>query len=160
MQFRTQGGMAAVMVFGNESCHSTGEISARTVVTGIKTASERGHTTVMYWDEPDIGMSAGAAAGAGVMIRDFAENLSPLVEAIFITSHSPALVRQLAPLNPHYLYVGDENGPKTLVEWFEYQANPRPISPNELSELSRRRFKRIQAVMSERSAKPTLKESK
>lgn len=147
MQFRTRAGMGSVFVFGDEGVRSTGEISARTVANGIKTVSEREHQTIMYWDEPDIGMSAGAAAGAGMMIRNFVENLAPLVEAVFVTSHSPALVRQLVSVDPHYLYVGNADGPKDLDAWFEYQANPKPLLPTELAEISNRRFKQIQAVM-------------
>lgn len=148
MQGRTSSGMMSSFIYGNESYRSTGENSAYTVTMGIKTARERSHPTVIYWDEPDIGMSAGAAAGAGEAIRQFVEaDDAPLVQAIFLTSHSPALVRRLAPLEPHYVYVGDANGPKTLDAWFEHQANPVPISPDTLRELSHRRHGMIQKVL-------------
>ena len=148
MQGRTNSGFERSCIYGTESYHSTGENSAHTVTMGIKTACERDHTSVLYWDEPDIGMSAGAAAGAGVAIRDFIQkDDAPLVQAVFLTSHSPALVRQLVACDPHYLFLGDANGPKTLAEWFEWQQNPKPISPEELKELSHMRFRDVQKVI-------------
>ena len=148
MQGRTNGGMMSSFIYGNEGYRSTGENSAYTVTMGIKTARERTHPTVLYWDEPDIGMSAGAAAGAGEAIRQFVEaDDAPLVQAIFLTSHSPALVRQLIPLRPHYVHVGDADGPKTLDAWFERQANPAPISPEALRDLSHKRHDMIQKIL-------------
>lgn len=148
MQGRAGGGFMSSMVYGEESYHSTGENSAHTIDGAIRTASGRDHTTIVYWDEPDIGMSAGAAAGAGEAIREFvAQDEAPLIEAVFITSHSPALVRQLVPLGPHYVFLGNADGPKTLADWFAWQQNPPPISPRALQDLSHARFRDIQAVL-------------
>lgn len=154
MQTRTRGGVVSSMLYGDESYHSTGELSARTTEMGIKTVSEREHTTILYWDEPDIGMSGGAAAGAGITIREFvAQGMAPLCEAVFVTSHSPALVRQLAPLNPHYVFVGDANGPKDLDAWFKYQENPTPILPEDLAAMSLKRFLQVRDVLNAKGGK-------
>lgn len=148
MQGRTSSGFERSCVYGEESYHSTGENSAHTVAMGIQTACGRNHTSILYWDEPDIGMSGGAAAGAGVAIREFIQkDDAPLVEAVFLTSHSPALIRQLRVCDPHYIFLGDANGPKTLDEWFEWQQNPTPVTPEQLKELAYKRFRDVQKVL-------------
>ncbi len=80
MQGRTDNGVgmmpiARAMVYGDESWHATGVLTASTIEGAIKTATGRDHGVSIYWDEPDIGMSAAAAAGAGVRIREFVDTL-------------------------------------------------------------------------------------
>lgn len=151
MQGRTSSGFERGVIYGEESYHSTGENSAHTVTMGIKTVRERDHTTILYWDEPDVGMSGGAAAGAGVAIRDFVtRDEAPLMEAVFITSHTPALVRQLASLRPHYLYLGSEDGPATLDAWLVWQNDPPPISPEALKAMSHKRYLDVMRVLDSR----------
>ena len=103
------------MVYGNENWRSTGENSAHTVSMGVKTVLGRPHRVHAYWDEPDIGMSAGSAAGAGLALRELVDTVeaggAPFVQAVCVTSHSPALVRALTKglkgaHRPHYLYLG------------------------------------------------------
>lgn len=148
MQGRSSGGMMSAFVYGDEQYQSTGAISARTVEGACRNCADREHSTIVYWDEPDIGMSAGAAAGAGAAIREFIlKDEAPLLEAVFLTSHSPALVRQLAALDPHYVFLGNAAGPKTLADWFIWQQDPPPISPSELADIAHTRFRDIQAVL-------------
>lgn len=147
MEGRTGNGHPSAFIYGSENWRSTGENSTNTVRMGIKTARERSHTTVLYWDEPDIGMSAGSAAGAGVAIREFIQAQSPLVQAVLLTLHSPALIQQLRDLDPHYVYVGNAEGPANLDEWFVSQMNPVPVQPEELMAASNRRFRQIQAIL-------------
>ena len=148
MQGRTSSGFMSSVVYGEESYHSTGENSAHTLLTGIKTAGGREHTTILYMDEPDIGASASVSAGMGVALREWlVSSEAPLVQAVFVTSHSPALVAQLASLNPHYVYLGNEKGPASLQAWLLAQQNPVPVSPEVLKEQARERHTRIQKVL-------------
>lgn len=148
MQGRTSGGFASACVYGEESYHSTGENSAHTLMGGLKNAAGRTHRSILYYDEPAIGMSARVAAGAGVAIRQFIERGdAPLVQAVFVTAHEPALVRQLVPLQPHYVYLGDEDGPKTLTDWIAAQECPEPVMPEDLKERARERFRLVQKVL-------------
>lgn len=147
MQDRTSSNFGSSMIYGVEDIHSTGECSSRTVSTGISTVSGRTHPTIIWWDEPDIGMSAGAAAGAGLRIKQFVESEAPLVQAICVTSHSVPLIRQLADLDPHYIYLGNADGPATLEDWYKAQDNPTPVMPEELQEISHRRFRMIQKIL-------------
>lgn len=154
MQGRTSGTMGTSFVYGVETYHSTGENSAHTIDGAFHTAAGRNHMTNLYFDEPDLGMSAGASAGAGVAIHDFvASKAAPLVQAVFVTSHSPPLVRQLASLDPHYLFLGNKAGPKTLADWFDWQQNPPPVSVKELQEIAHKRYKDVQAVLNANTKK-------
>lgn len=153
MESRTSGGVVSAMVYGTEDWQSTGENSAHTVEMGAKTSQGRCHPNIMYWDEPDIGMSAASAAGAGLEIKDMLNDLSPLVQAVFVTSHSAPLVAQLVEFEPHYLHLGDEKGPATLCEWLEEQKNPTPVRPSEVKRASTRRYRQIQAILNRRKSR-------
>lgn len=147
MELRTNTHGMGSMIYGFEQHSSTGELSARNVQSGIQNAQKRSHPTIIWWDEPDIGASTGAAAGIGQELARFVASDPPLVQAICITSHSTALVQQLAHLDPHYLYLGDAKGPATLEQWFEHQKNPKIISPDELVQISQERQRKIRKIL-------------
>ena len=148
MQGRTSSGFASSCIYGEESYHSTGENSAHTLMGGLKNAAGRTHKCILYYDEPAVGMSARVAAGAGITLRNFIEKGdAPLVQVLFVTAHEPALIRQLAPLSPHYVHLGDESGPKTLADWLTAQENPEPVMPDDLKERARERFRLVQKVL-------------
>ena len=157
MEARTgDSGMMSIvrsMVFGDESHCATGTNTAHTVDMAIKTAQERTHSVIVYWDEPDIGMAASSAMGAGIRIREFVDALPDNVEAVFVTSHSPHLVAQLlkAQEKPHYVFLGSEDGPKTAQEWVAGQLSLDlvPKSPTEIKEIGHARRKMIQAIINE-----------
>lgn len=137
------GGMRA-FVYGSEEWRSTGENSANTVITGIRTCQGREKPHVMFWDEPDLGLSDSWAAGVGVSIRKFAEDAPKHTKAIFVVTHSKPLVAQLIPFDPHFLYLG-EDPPKSLTDWLERPVIPRDIE--ELGKISHKRFLLIQAIL-------------
>jgi hypothetical protein len=148
MEGRCQSGIPSAMVYGTEEWRSTGENSTNTVAKGISTARSRAHTSVLYWDEPDIGMGNAAAAGAALDIRDFLlADDTPLIQMVCITSHSVALLKQFVDLDPHYIYLGNDEGPATFEEWFVAQENPVPVRPRELMDRSHKRFKMIQTIL-------------
>jgi len=149
MEARTSSNFMSAMIYGAEKYRSTGENSAHTVKTGISTVQGRAHTSIIYWDEPDIGMSAGIAAGAGIEIAKLVREAGPLVQAICVTTHSPPLVNRLLDLDPHYLYLGDdsEGAPRDLRAWMDHQLTAEPVSPQELLDRARRRFKLIRKIL-------------
>jgi hypothetical protein len=161
MQGRTQGGVVSAFVYGSEDWQSTGQNSAYTVAQGIKTVNERSHRVIVYWDEPDIGMSAGSAAGAGATLQTFVQSPSPFVQGVFVTSHSPALIKALTrdlkgESRPHYVYLGSNvamGAPATLAAWFKYQVNPHPVTPEALQEEAHKRFKKIQKILNRKENK-------
>lgn len=132
-------------IYGDEGYRSTGENSASTVVTGIKTCRGREKPHLMFWDEPDIGLSDSWAAGVGVAIREFVKKPPEHTRAVFVVTHSKALVGQLAEFYPHFIYFGEDEPPKTLFHWIERPIIPRDIE--ELGKLSHVRFKKIQKIL-------------
>jgi hypothetical protein len=142
MELRQSGGPMNAFVFGSESYDATGAISAKTVLTGIKTCRSRENPHVMCWDEPDLGLSDNGAAGVGLAIREFAENPGKHTKAIIVTSHSRALVSQLVPLDPHMVYLGEqETAPRSLDEWLA-----RPIVPRDLTEMANTALERFRTI--------------
>lgn len=135
------------MVYGDESWQSTGENSSHTVLCGIRTCEERKTPHVIFWDEPDLGLSDDWAAGMGVALREFAENLPATTYGSLVVTHSRALVRELLPAEPHYLYFGSTEPPATLAEWVD--AKPKARDLKALGEESHRRFKLIQKILDE-----------
>lgn len=131
-------------VYGSEEWQSTGENSSETVLGAIRTSQGRDKQHVIFWDEPDIGLSDSWSASVGAEIRNFLkEPPTPLVAAVLVT-HSKALLREVLPLNPHFLCFGGD--PSTsLSEWLEKPICIRPLA--ELKEESHKRFKLIQSIL-------------
>lgn len=146
-------GALKAFVYGDENSRSTGECSAHTVTTAIRTCEGRDHSHLLYWDEPDVGMSEGAAAGAGIVIAEFAADLPKHTKGVFITTHSRAMIEQLLPVQPHYIHLGvdPKKAPQTLEEWLERPVVP--ISPEELCDASHKRFRAIQKLLDEKRKK-------
>lgn len=47
----------AGFIYGDEECHSTGQNSAYTMITALRTSKGREEPHVIFWDEPDFGLS-------------------------------------------------------------------------------------------------------
>ncbi len=137
------GGMRG-FIYGDESWQSTGVNSTNTVLTGINTCRNREKPHVVFWDEPDLGLSDGWAAGMGVALREFAKKLPDLTYGAFVVTHNRALVRELVDANPHFVYFGSDP-PETLIEWVDAKVKPLPIE--KLGEVGHKRFKMIQAIL-------------
>lgn len=149
MEGRRNIGMAPwlTFVYGDEGREATGVNSAGTIITGITTCQGREGKHVIFWDEPDIGLSDDWAAGSGQRICKFTQDSPKHTLAAIVVSHSRALVRELLPAKPFYLHLGveSEQAPPTLDAWLERPIVPR--DPEELRGLSRKRFKAIQAIL-------------
>lgn len=138
-------------VYGDEDSRSTGENSAHTVRAAIRTCNGRETSHLLYWDEPDVGMSEGAAMGAGAAIAEFVADLPKHTKGVFITTHSRPLVAALSSvLRPHYVHLGTppDEAPQSIEEWLAREVVP--VSPDELCEASHARFKAIQAILDEK----------
>lgn len=147
----TYGGMRG-FIYGDESCQSTGENSSHTVLTGISTCKGRESPHVILWDEPDLGLSDGWAAGMGIALREFADLTPKNTYGAFIVTHSRALIQELLPAKPHYLHLGSENAPATLEEWVNRPIVARPLE--QLKEESFKRFKAIQEILNRVEKRP------
>jgi len=136
-QGRCTGGIMRVFVYGDESCESTGYNSSKTVTTGINTCNSRDKKHAIIWDEPDLGLSDGYAAGIGIEIKEFVNKLSKNTMAVIITTHSKYLIKELLPLNPHHLRLGDK---KSLKRWMNERVVPKDLK--ELEERSHKTWSR------------------
>jgi hypothetical protein len=131
-------------IYGTEEWQSTGENSVGTVLGGIRTCLGRETPHVMFWDEPDVGLSDSWAAGVGVAVGDFVRKATDHTKAVFVVTHSKPLVSQLAALDPHVVFFG-ENQPKGLEEWIAETVKPRDIAT--LGEASHKRFLLIERIL-------------
>lgn len=133
-------------IYGTEDWQSTGENSVGTVLGGIRTCLGRETPHVMFWDEPDIGLSDSWAAGVGVAVHDFVGRLTENTKAVFVVTHSKPLVSQLVPLDPHVVFFGErKEQPESLQAWIDRPAVPRDIAM--LGKASHRRFLLIEAIL-------------
>jgi hypothetical protein len=152
MQARTNfmGNAGLAFVYGSEEWQSTGENSSHTVLGAIATSKSRKERNVIFWDEPDLGLSDNWSASVGVTIRKFMKDApDPLVAAIVVT-HNKALLQELTCLNPHFLCFGEEPA-ESLKEWLDRPVKPLPLE--KLKETSRKRFKLIQAILDDNKKK-------
>lgn len=132
-------------IYGSEEWDSTGVNSTHTVITGIRTCRSRETPHTIFWDEPDLGLSENGAAGMGMAIAAYMRSPNPLTLAACVVTHSKPLARELAALNPHYLFVGGGNVPQTLQDWLNLPLVPR--SPEDIKETGHRRFQLIQKIL-------------
>lgn len=134
-------------VYGSEDWEATGVNSIGTVLSGINTCRGRETKHVIIWDEPDIGLSEGNAASVGKAIADFTREPPAHTKASIVITHRKALVGQLLPMEPHYLFLGDPDGPESLDAWILQPPVIRPLE--EIKERSRKRFQSIQKILDE-----------
>lgn len=144
MESRTTGGVENAFIYGSETWQATGINSLRTVTTGITTCEKRKSDHVVFWDEPDTGMSDELAAGAGKRILNFALKPPKHTKAIFVVSHNRYLVRKLAAAEPHYVHIGSSPQP-TLEDWATRPVEP--ADPEEVEAESLARFRRISSML-------------
>jgi len=135
------------MIYGNEGCNSTGQLSSNVVLTGIRTCHSRSIPHLIYWDEPDLGMGEEEASGTGIVLQEFLSEKPKHTQGVFITSHSRALVRELLPLAPHYIHLGipAPEAPQSLQEWLDRPITP--IHPDTLHKSAVERSRNIQSIL-------------
>jgi hypothetical protein len=124
MQLRTSGLIQNAFIFGDESYESTGRISSSTVSVGIRSSKGRENPHIIFWDEPDVGLSDEAAAGIGLEIAKYAQEPAPTLQGMFVVTHRRVLVQYLLQVDPHIIFMG-ANPPNSVQEWLD-----RPIIPS------------------------------
>lgn len=143
MEGRQMGGIIRSFVYGDETVDATGKNSAVTVLTGISTCRAREKPHIIVWDEPDIGLSDAWARSMGVKLREFALELPKLTYTAVVITHNKALLRELLPVNPHFVCFGQEVS--TLEDWLKFEGEVRPLE--ELPVESVERFRKINKLM-------------
>lgn len=135
------------MVYGDELRHSTGVNSINTVLTGVSTCRSREQPHVIIWDEPDLGMSEGAAASVGRVVAEFATAPPPALMASVVITHRKALVAELLAARPHYLHLGTAEAPPSLEEWLAAPPLVRPLEA--IRDEAHARFLRLCQILGE-----------
>lgn len=149
MEFRQYGGMARALVYGDESWQATGICSINSVLGGISTCRKREHDHVIFWDEPDLGLSDSYAAGMGRTLLEFASDPPEKTRGIFITSHNKRLLAELRPAKPHFVQFGGKCA--SLDEWLGRDAEPKRIE--DLGDEALARFRRLDALIRARTGR-------
>jgi hypothetical protein len=116
-------------VYGDEDWKSTGHNSANTFASMMTTSRGREKPHMVFLDEPDTGLSERWARSMGRKLAEFLATPPPHLTGLFLTTHRTALVREVVPLRPHVMLVG-EGWPATLDEWIAGDA--REVEPLEL----------------------------
>ena len=138
---------AMCFVYGSEEYQSTGENSTTTVLGAIRTSQAREKQHVIFWDEPDLGLSDDWSASMGAEIREFAIKAPELLLGAIVVTHNKALLRELLPVASHFLCFSD-NPTTSLAAWLEQPVHIRPLA--ELKEDSYKRFRLIQEIINQR----------
>lgn len=153
MQGRTNGepdgAFKRIVVYGTETDESTGRNSVNTILGAIRTSQSRSNKHVLFFDEPDLGLSGTWAASVGVELLKFSEQPNDNLVATFIVTHSRELVWSILPGHPHSLCFNDK--PIRLGDWVQNSPPVRPLT--ELAEISHRRYGLITGVMKKNGIK-------
>lgn len=144
----------AALVYGDESDSSTGSISSHVLIGGVSNACARRVPTLLYYDEPDIGLSEGSAKAAGAylhrQLQGALQTDAPMLEGVFVTSHSRAFLQELwyrgGVKKPHYIFLGSSDGPACLWDWF-VDGSGKGHEPEELMRLGHQRRKDIRKLL-------------
>lgn len=125
MDMRTESGVMRGMMFGSEQDDSTGNNSAHTALTGMKSAREREELHWLILDEPDIGLGAGYRKALGEAFADFAKNLPEKTLGFMVVTHSPEVVGPLIEAGASSIRVGPDHRP--VREWLRDGDLPKSI---------------------------------
>lgn len=149
MQDRCSSEISRLIVYGNEDSKSTGENSINTVLGSVRTSFSRTDNHTIFWDEPDIGLSADWSAGIGQKICELIMKPPKHLFGGVVVTHSKPLVEQLMLAKPHYIHLGTDDAPPNLKAWLNKPVRPQNIEHFEKH--ARKRWKLIQAVINKKA---------
>ncbi len=127
-------------IYGSEEWNATGVNTGHLVTTGISTSLGRENPHVLFWDEPDTGLSDDYAADAGHRIAQHVLSGPKHLKAAFVVTHRRALVGELLIAEPHALFFGEKQW-ANIASWLV-----RPVKRKNLEELYERSHKLFQQV--------------
>ncbi len=120
------GGIPRLMIYGTEEDESTGYNSVKTFQKSVKTSKSRDKQHILFYDEPEIGLSDKYAAALGIELNSFLKESTDNLVACFVATHNKSLALRLE--NPWHLRLG---GCPNLQEWLNQK-----VEPGNLQELS------------------------
>lgn len=125
MNGRSRSGIERLAIWGDESRQSTGRLSVKAVLGGLRTCRERTHDHVLVLDEPDIGLAESYAGALGAYLAAFVEDMPVRTRGVIVVTHSRPLVHGLLPVEPTSIRVGDD--PRPMARWLREGPVPRSI---------------------------------
>jgi hypothetical protein len=125
MNGRSRAGIERLAIWGDESRQSTGHLSVRAVLGGLRTCRERSNDHVLVLDEPDIGLAESYSAALGAYLAAFVEDMPVRTRGVIVVTHSRPLVNGLMGVEPTSIRVGDD--PRPLARWLREGPVPRSI---------------------------------
>ena len=141
---RTDSGFLVPMVYGRENQEATSVISARTLVTGLRTSRGRKKNHVLLYDEPEIGMAeemqAGAARWLAKELRSWPDKLS----GIIVMTHSRYFVQELIQL-PKSKFICLGGRYSTADAWLNREIEP--VDPEAVIKIGLRTLKRLAKIL-------------
>lgn len=151
MHRRTRSGVERAFMFGDEDAESTGNISLKFVLTGIRTCRKRTTPHVLSLDEPDVGLSESYARALGELLTAFGGELPEHTRALIVITHSRTIVEHLMAIEPHLVRVGPDR--RSTRDWLAQGPERRSIEDLEnLHIVAVERMRAIQKVIDRRKA--------
>jgi hypothetical protein len=117
MKRRVAAGIERSFIFGHEATESTGNVSVRTAIAGVRNSSERENDHWLILDEPDIGVGEGYHDALGRYLAAYGTDLPPLCSGFVVVSHSRSLIARLVEVGASSLRVGSDLRP--VREWID-----------------------------------------
>lgn len=130
------------MMFGSEAERSTGQISARIIQMGFKTAAESDYPHLLIFDEPDIGLSESYHRAIGDFMAENINRLSDKTVGVVVVTHARKIAQQLyEKCNPSLANVAYRPDLfQDVREWIEKGAPDRSLDEFlALQEIARKR---------------------
>jgi hypothetical protein len=142
MNMRTSQGMQRAFVYGDERTSSTGQISLRSTLVGLRNATGSAGPRMLVLDEPDIGLSESFAAALGVRIGAFCAAVPEDCAGVVVVTHSRAIAACVDAAGPWRVRVGDDLRPTS--QWL--QEGPLHVDPDGIEALFDKALERFRAV--------------
>lgn len=135
-------GIQKLMVYGAEDDEGTGYNSIKTFKKALQTSQSRENDHILFFDEPDIGLSDGYSAGMGIEIVNFITTIPSYCRGVFVVSHNKSLAKQLLPLLPSHLRLSDD---LSIEQWINTCSQPKQL--NDLIENNLKTWHKVQEII-------------
>ena len=88
-------GIMRVMVYGSEREESTGTMTAKTFIAGMRTMRGRDKAHAIIWDEPEIGMGEELQIGTANWLCEQLADWPTHLQGVILLTHSKHFVRRV-----------------------------------------------------------------
>lgn len=137
MEARSQDPWIRAEAYGDEEAMSTGMISLSSMLRLLRASKEASTPHILFWDEPDVGLSDEVAAGVALEILQFLWSQPKHLVGFFIVSHRRSLIEALDAATPRIVFIG-KNAPKSLGAWLQRKVTP--VRPQDVIDEGVRRW--------------------